>query len=242
MKEISLSLFNTGERFLLLQLMVNLLEDKLEKLPELKPVYNRLLTLRNQLEAALNKNRGSDHTDVLSALDETQDNGFLCFRNGVSAQKYSIIDESLRAKAEYIEAIIRRHHWSLMQLGYQKQLSLSHSLIAELKAETNQQRIADLGQTANFKAWGGAVDAFSTGFTKKIEEDAGDSDKAAYQLGKEANELIGQLLPGWSYQAEFGNVTAYKELLEQVTKGAAEIEEQARARKTRRENKATVKQ
>ncbi len=152
MKEIALSLFDTRERFLLLQLMVNLLEDKLERLPELESVYNRLLTLCNQLEAALNKKRGSDHTDVLSTLDETQDNDFLCFRNGVEAQKYSIIDESLRAKAEYIETIIRRHHWSLIQLGYQKQLSLSHSLIAELKAETNQQRIVDLGQKDNFKA------------------------------------------------------------------------------------------
>ncbi len=86
------------------------------------------------------------------------------------------------------------------------------------------------------------MDTFSIGFTKKIEEDAGDSDKAAYQLGTEANELIAQLLPGWFYHAEFGNVTAYKELLEQETKGAAEIEQQARARKTRRENKVTVKQ
>ncbi|MBI9064137.1 MAG: hypothetical protein JEZ14_19280 [Marinilabiliaceae bacterium] len=236
MKEIAFSLFITNERFLLLQLIVSLLQKKLEALPILNPIYEKLVGMRDQMEEALQKNTGSTFTPLLAQFDEQQDNGFICFRNGVNAKKYSIVNESLRPMAEQIESIIRRHSWSLMKLGYQKQLALSRSLIAELNTPANQLLIQQLNQQDEFEAWSEAVDNFEKSFTQKVEASAAKNDVAASEISKEAISVIEKLLPGWYYQAEFGNDANYRELVDQILEGASDIESQARARITRRRN------
>jgi len=236
MKEIAFSLFVTNERFLLLQLIVNLLQKKLEALPVLTPIYEKLVDMRDQMEEALQKNTGSTFTPLLSQFDEQQDNGFICFRNGVNAKRYSIVNESLRPLAEQIESIIRRHSWSLMKLGYQKQLALSRSLIAELNTPANQLLIQQLNQQDEFNAWSEAVNDFEKAFTQKVEASAAKNDVAASEISKEAISIIEKLLPGWYYQAEFGGDANYQELVDQILEGASDIESQARARITRRRN------
>lgn len=236
MKEIAFSLFITNERFLLLQLIVNLLQKKLAALPVLTPIYEKLVDMRDQMEQALQKNTGSAFTTLLSQLDEQQDNGFICFRNGVNAKKYSIVNESLRPIAEQVEAVIRRHSWSLMKLGYQKQLALSRSLITELSAPAYQLFIQQLNQEDEFNAWREAVDDFEKTVTQKVEASAAKNDVAASEISKEAINIIEKLLPGWYYQADFGGDANYKELVDQIMEGAGDIESQARARITRRRN------
>jgi len=236
MKEIAFSLFITNERYLMLQLIVNLLVKKLEALAVLTPIHTKLATMRDQLERALKKNTGSEFTQLLVQLDEQQDNGFICFRNGINANKYSILNEDLRPMADQIESIIRRHGWSLMKQGYQKQLALSRSLIDELNAPNHQVLLEQLNQKANFMAWSQAVDAFEKALTLKVQSSAGKTDVAASEISKEAITIIEKLLPGWYYQAEFGGDPNYKELVDQIVEGASAIESQARARITRRRN------
>ena len=236
MKDIPFSIFNTNERFLFLQLLINILQKKLEELPALQNIFDRLVTLRNSMETALHKNTGSAFTATLNQLDDTQDNGFRCFRYGVTAQSYSIENESLHKTAEKIEAIIRRHGWSLFKFGKKKQLAVSRSLMAELKQPENLQIITELGLTAPFEAWCEAVATFEATYTQKVEESATKDSLAAYEIGKEVVDLLEKLLPGWYYQGEFSGEAAYKELVNAVVEGADDIEAQARARATRRAN------
>ncbi|TAJ15259.1 hypothetical protein DMA11_02320 [Marinilabiliaceae bacterium JC017] len=237
MKQIVFSLFNTAERFLFLQMVTKILEKKLTAIPALQTIYNRLVALRDLMEQAIFKEKGSSFTGMLNKQDDSQDHGFQCLRFGVMAQLHSIIDINLREKASLIESIIRRHGWSLFSFGYSKQLTASRSLITELKEPDNLKMIDDLGLRADFDAWCDAVDEFERIYTHKVEDASTDNSASAYDLGKEAVELLEKLLPGWYYQGEFTEDAGYKELVDAVIESGAAIEAQARARATRRANK-----
>ena len=236
MNQIPLSLFNTNERFLLLQLIVKLSEKMLEAHPDLQPIYNRLLALLNDMEKSLNKSRGNNFTQSINELDDIQDNGFKCFRYHIEANEFNIIDTEARDKAQKLELIIRRHGWTLYRFGLMKQLAISSSLIAELKEAENLKLIDDLNLRTHFEAWSQAVDNIDAAYTQKVEQTAADHSIAASEIGKEAMQLIEQLIPGWYYQGEFGGQADYKELVIAIMHAADEIETQVRARNTRREN------
>ncbi|TAJ14553.1 hypothetical protein DMA11_05110 [Marinilabiliaceae bacterium JC017] len=240
MKEIPLSLFNLSERFLFLQLIIKILEKKLSELPALQPIYDRLMALRDKLEQAIFKEKGNSFTTILKQQDEEQKNAFLCFRFSVTAKKHTIKDKSLRPKANLIESIIRRHGWSLFAFGYNRQLTVSRSLITELKEPENLQIITDLELTAELDEWCGAVDEFEKIFTHKVENSATNNGQTASELGKETISFLWKVLPGWSYQSEFDGNKAYKEIMDAIQEGAAAIETQARSRATRRANKKLV--
>jgi len=236
MKSIPYSLFNTYERFLLLQLVVKFTGKYIASTTTLQPIYDRLMAYRNQMEQAMYKEKGSAYTEQLQRLDEQQDHGFLCLRYHVVAGLYNISDTSVGGKAKKIEDIIRRHGWSLFSFGYQKQLAVSRSLIAELKKPENDTLISDLELNDVFDAWSNAVNQFEQLFTQKVEASSTAPTKVASELGKEVVDMLEKLLPGWYYQAEFGSDANYKELVDQIMEGAGDIETQARARETRRKN------
>lgn len=225
---------NIHERFLLLQLVDKILKKKLEALPELQEVYASINQLRNHMEAALHKSRTSDYTASLGQLDGVQDHGYLCFRNLIEAQVHSIIDASLRPIASTIESIIRRHGWSLHTYGIKKQLAVSLSLINELMQADKQQMLVQINVLDAFNAWKKAVEDVEQVYIEKSEAEAAKEELApASEIGKQAVDLFEKLLPGWMYQSEFGTQPEYKELIEAIFDGAADLEQQARTRFTR---------
>nr|WP_321452861.1 hypothetical protein [uncultured Carboxylicivirga sp.] len=235
MKTIPFSIFSLHERFLLLQLTENLLESRLEALPELSDIYERIKALRVKMEQALHISRTSEFSKQINDQDEVQDNGFLCFRMMVEAQGYSILDDSLKEKAGNIEEIIRRHGWRLTRLGNKKQLAVSLSLINELSLEANQQVLGDLNVLPQYNAWKDAVMVMDGLYVEKAEVESAQEDiTAATALGKQGVDLLEKVLPGWAYQSEFGNKTAYGELLNAIMESVSDMETQARTRITKR--------
>ena len=235
MKSIPFSIFSLHERFLLLQLIENLLESRLEALPELTDIYERIKALRVEMEQALHISRSSEYSKRINDQDQVQDNAFLCFRMMVEAQGYSIIDDSLTGKAGSIEEIIRRHGWRLTRLGNKKQLAVSLSLINELSLEANQQLLGDLNLLPQYTAWKEAVMEVDGLYVQKAEAESVKEDiTAATELGKQGVDLLEKVLPGWAYQSEFGNNTAYGELLNAIMESVNEMETQARTRITKR--------
>lgn len=237
MKTITFSILNLQERFLVLQLVTNVLKNKQEALPELVAIYSVLNQLRDDLEKAMFQSRGSAFTAKIIAQDEVQDNGFVCFRTLLEAYTHSVVDESLRAKALHIIAIIRRHGWTLYNAGNKKQLALSLSLINELMQADNWQLLEDLRVVNDFRAWKTAVEGMEQLYVDKAAAEAAKPDlKPATETAKEAVELLEKLLPGWSYQAEFGENEDYADLVNTIFDGVADLEQQARSRMTKKAN------
>ncbi|MBK3519492.1 DUF6261 family protein [Carboxylicivirga marina] len=242
MRTIPFSLMNVHERFLLLQLIDKILKSKLVALPELAGIYDVIHALRNNMEEALHKSRGSRYTTRIAELDVLQDDGFICFRTFIEAYTHTIINTELRAKANQIEAIIRRHGWSLYRVGVKKQLAISLSLINELMQADNQQLLVELNVVDAFNAWKGAVEQVELLYIEKTETEANQKDMAsASELGKQTVDLLEKILPGWNYQSEYSSQPEYKELVEAVYDGAANLETQARTRLTRNQ-KDTVEE
>jgi hypothetical protein len=235
MKTIPYSLFNLHERFLLLQMIEQMLESRKEELPELLPILQSIRNIRAEMEQALHHSRKSNFSELIQGADQKQDNGFLWFRIALESQQYNILEESIRDKAAIIIAIIRRHAWSMGRLGIQKQMAVSSSLITELSDSNNQQILSDLGVLTPYRAWKDAVDAVKGLYIEKAEAESTQKDiTAATELGKQGIDLLEKVLPGWAYQAEFGNNEAYDALMKAIMESAEQLEIQARTRVSRR--------
>ncbi|GEM_PF-2930314 len=235
MKTIPFSLFNLHERYLLLQMVEQMLESRIEALTELAPILQSIRSIRKEMEQALHVSRSSDFSARIQDGDQEQDDGFLCFRMVLESLLYTIIDKELRVKAAQIETIIRRHGWSMVRLGVKKQIAVSSSLITELSEADNQQVLTDLGILPQYNAWKAAVEAVKELYVQKAEAESAKEDvTAATELGKQGVELLEKVLPGWAYQSEFGDNKAYGDLMNAIMESVEEIEVQARGRVSRR--------
>ena len=243
MRTIPFYLFNIHERFIIFQTVEHMLESRLEALPEIAPILQSFRSIRTEMEQALHLSRSSSFSEQINEADESQDDGYLCFRTALESNLYSIIDRDSRDKARRIEEIIRRHGWSLQRFGNKKQLAVSQSLITELSEKDNQQFIFDLGIQPEYNAWKDAVENVKQIYLEKAEYAAIKPDiTAAGELGKQGVELLEKVLPGWAYQSEFADNTAYSEWMNAIIESIDEMEVQARQRQGRKKASTEEKQ
>lgn len=179
------SIFNAEEtNTIALQIIASIeaSENKEEKLLE---VLGLLKESNNKLTDVLNSLKINPFTNLQDEADNWRDDIFVGGKTVIHGMTYYGFDENIKAAAERLEAVIRRHGWSLQDYNYGDQTSATNSLIKELK---NEQCQADL-TTISQLHWFDAFIESQVGFEKVH------NDKANYESTKESAEKKKATLP-----------------------------------------------
>jgi hypothetical protein len=144
------------------------------------PVIAANLKQQNDaLSLSIGTVRSSDFTHRLAEKDDIFDKDFVCFKQFVLANTYSQ-DKPVADDANWIWKIIEAHDINLHHTGYEKQISSSESLFAELEKVPVKARVANLVGVANCLL--------------KVKTSA-EALKALYRESKEDEAAKAQLIP-----------------------------------------------
>lgn len=109
----------------------------------LTAIITKVETENTSLSSAIGEVRSNKNTEILAEADRIFDKDMICLKSFVEANKY-VKDEQKAKNAETIWKIIAAHDPNLYRLGYEKQIVLADSLIANFEEDDIKPVIASL--------------------------------------------------------------------------------------------------
>ena len=152
---------------------------------KLLTVLDLLKKSNDKLTKTLNSQKVNPFTNLQDEADNLRDDIFVGGKTVIHGMTYYIFDENIKEAALRLEAVIRRHGWSLQEYSYQDQTSAINSLLKELNEPQCQ---ADL-KTIRQLSWVDALAEAQAGFEKVY------NNKANYESTKESAEKRKAALP-----------------------------------------------
>lgn len=189
------------------------------------------------LDGALGKNKKNKYTEALEDKDTERDEAMICFRDNVKSFVRSSKPEK-KAAAELVVGFIKKHGWTLYDLGYVEQSAQMKLLIKDLETEESRAAVATLGAGELYDEMVETNTMFEDMYDKKVKEAA----KNDYPSLKDAKTALSRHLLALvknidiiSYDLH-SEITAARDKAQEIDKIITEITARAQARKTRKEN------
>lgn len=200
-------------------------------------IATNLKKQNNALSLSIGTVRSSDFTHRLSIRDEIFDKDLVCFKQFVLANTYTQ-DKSVSDDANWIWKIIVAHDQNLYQTGYEKQISSSESLFAELDKVPVKARVSNLVGVADcLLKLKTSAESLKALYRKSKEDDAAKAELIPPSIQKNAvrDILNNDLLP-YMEIASKANPEVYKATADVIFAYVESINIKVKARKTRSEN------
>jgi hypothetical protein len=203
--------------------------------PFLQKIATKIEEDKNELEVALNRERGSEYTQQLMARDSGRDNAFTAFRDYVKACTRRSQPEIVDA-AELIVNAIRKQGWTLYLSGYARETASLNMLFNDLSSHELTAAI----QTIGAQLWLDDLKAAQTAFEETYQTKVSTETQIDYPALRDAKMQLGRhlntLLDCIQILLCLGETETYEPIANQLNEIITDVMTSARARRTREKN------
>ena len=237
MNNLSITILNTEECYMLNKRLINVFETDLEKEAAVSKVMPNLIELNADLSAILERTNQNAMTKQLAAKDEERNAAFINFRDYCKAYT-SEPDPILSAAAKKLTALIREIGWTLYQQGYTEQTASQEALVNALAEPEYAEAITAINATARVSYLQSTNMAFEESLRIKTEIK---SRKDIPFIRECKREMVRYLKPLLVYLKLMADVKpdVYSAAVAKIDEAVEYVMTVARARQTRKENLKT---
>ena len=200
-------------------------------------VIIKLKTENDILSDSIGSVRGGKYTLELQEADAIFDRDFVCVKQFVSANTF-VREPDISESAQRVWKTIEAHDLHLNRLGYEKEIALTNSLLADLDDPEIKPSIDNLfGVPESIVRLKGSVESLQNWYRKGIEEDANKEKSIAPSIQKKnVREIINKdLMPYLKLMSDVFP-DKYRDIFQVISGYIESINTKARARKTRNNN------